>query len=554
MTTFAGPSLDAVPGVGALTFGGFLAEVVERFGPNEAIVLDDALRGGETVRWTYEDLGGAARRIAVGLVAAGVEPGETVAIVMANRPDAVAAIFGAAMAGAIAAPLSTFSPLPELGDLLRISQARAVLAQTHLRERRFARDLEALRPQLGPLRTVAVLGEPSWEAFLEAAEPGHDAELGARLAAARPDDPGLVIFSSGTTSEPKGMLHGHRSPCLQFWLQAQLWGRGEATRMYTALPIFWTAGLNTAIGSTLAAGGCWVAQEVFDAGEALALLERERVTEPYTLPHQTAALAEHPAWEATDLSSIRCAYGKGAYARHPTVDPDPTWTMPVGYGLSEMCSFVSGYGCREGRDQMKVGSGRLLPGTQLRVVDPDSGRALGADEAGELAVAGATRMLGYLGRAPEACFDGDGFFRTGDAGHVDVDGIVHYTGRRTEMIKTGGANVSPAELEVALRAFPAVKLSRIVGVPDERLGELVVACIVCRAGSSATEEEIRAFLRERVAAYKVPKRVLFFAPDEVPMTTSGTKVRDDALLSLVRERLAEPVPPPLSTTTAPGAR
>ncbi|MEZ5180112.1 MAG: hypothetical protein R2746_18000, partial [Acidimicrobiales bacterium] len=136
-------------------------------------------------------------------------------------------------------------------------------------------------------------------------------------------------------------------------------------------------------------------------------------------------------------------------------------------------------------------------------------------------------------------------FRTGDAGHVDRDGIVHYTGRRTEMIKTGGANVSPAELEVALRACPPVKLSRIVGVPDERLDQIVVACIVCRDGESATEAEVRAFLRERVAAYKVPKRVLFFADGEVPMTASDTKVRDDALIALVQQRLGEPT---LTTT------
>ncbi|MEZ5183193.1 MAG: class I adenylate-forming enzyme family protein [Acidimicrobiales bacterium] len=551
MTTFSGPDLDEVDGIGALTMGGFLAEVVDRFGPNEAVVFDDALRDGETVRWTYADLGREARRIARALVAAGVEPGETVAIVMANRPEALAAIFGAAMVGAVAAPTSTFSPRPELGDLLRIGGAAVVLTQAELRGRRFGDDVAALRHRLDHVRSTAVLGEASWDELLASGEAVAAGELDARLAAVAPDDPALAIFSSGTTSEPKGMLHGHRSPCLQFWLQAGLFGRDQRTRLYAPLPIFWTAGLNTAVGSTLAAGGTWIAHEVFDAGEALRLLERERVTEPYTLPHQTAALAEHPAWADADLSSIRCAYGKGAYARHPSVDPDPSWIMPVGYGLSETCSFVSGYGCHEPREQMKVGNGRLLPGTSLRVIDPTSGEALGIGEAGELAVAGATRMLGYLGRHGDACFDADGFFRTGDAGHVDAEGIVHWTGRRTEMIKTGGANVSPAELEVALRACPPVKLSRVLGVPDDRLGQVIVACIVCRDGATATEADIQAFLRERVAAYKVPKRVLFFAAEEVPMTSSATKVRDEALLDLVRGRLAPAEP---TATTAPGAR
>ncbi len=543
--TFEGPSLDTVDGVGALTLGGFLDEVVERFGPNEALVFDDPRRGGVTVRWSYDDLGREAHRMGRALVAAGVQPGETVAMVMSNRPEALATLFGAALAGAVVAPLSTFSPRPELAHLLRTCDATVVLAQQRMAARHFGDDVYALWPDLPALRRVAVLGEASWDALLAGGDALDEADLGARAAEVAPDHPALVIFSSGTTSEPKGILHGHRSPTLQFWLQAALFGRSATTRMYTPLPIFWTAGLNTAMGSTLAAGGCWVAQEGFHAGEALALLQRERVTEPYTLPHQTASLAEHPDWERTDLSAIRCAFGKGAYARHPSVTPDPGWIMPVGYGLSETCSFVSGYRSDEPRQQMKVGAGPLLPGARLRVVDPDTGRTLGVDEAGELAVAGPTLMHRYLGRSAADCFDADGFFHTGDAGHVDADGIVHYTGRRTEMIKTGGANVSPAELEVALRACPPVKLSRIVGVPDERLDQLVVACVVCRDGARATEAEIQAFLRERVAAYKVPKRVLFLAADEVPMTASGTKVRDDALLALVHERLDRPT---LSTT------
>jgi acyl-CoA synthetase (AMP-forming)/AMP-acid ligase II len=330
---------------------------------------------------------------------------------------------------------------------------------------------------------------------------------------------------------------------LQFWVQAQLFGRHEATRMWTALPLFWTAGLNTAMGSTLAAGSCWVMQETFDPGEALRLMERERVTEPYALPHQVGALAEHPGWPTTDLSSLRSVFGKSALARHPSVTaPDTGWMMPVGYGLSETCAFFCSHWSTTPRELTKQSMGRLLPGNHLRIVDPETGRALGVDEDGELAIKGPTMMKRYLGKTPEECFDADGFFHTGDAGSVDADGFVHWEGRRTEMIKTGGANVSPAELEVQLRACPPVKLARIIGVPDPRLDQLVVACITLKDGAEATEGDIRAFLKERVATYKVPKRVLFFDDGEIPMTTSDTKVRDDALLALVRERLAPPVP------------
>jgi fatty-acyl-CoA synthase len=291
------------------------------------------------------------------------------------------------------------------------------------------------------------------------------------------------------------------------------------------------------MGATPAAGGCWVMQETFEPGAALALLERERVTEPYTLPHQTAALAEHPSWATTDLSSLRCVFGKGAFARHPTVSGDPSWLMPVGYGLSETCAFFTSHAWDADREDTKRSMGRLLPGNELRVVDPGSGAALGAGQLGELAIRGPTLMRRYLGMEPAECFDADGFFRTGDIGCVDADGFVHFEGRRTEMIKTGGANVSPAELEVQLRACAPVKLSRIIGVQDDRLDQVVVACIVLKEGSRATEDDIRSFLRGRVASYKVPKRVLFFEDGEIPMTGSVTKVRDEALLAAVHARL-----------------
>jgi acyl-CoA synthetase (AMP-forming)/AMP-acid ligase II len=475
---------------------------------------------------------------------------------MANRPEAVAAVFGAALAGAVVVPLSTFSPKPELGHLLGHADLSVLLTQTAMGRRRFVDDVVELCPAAKGhpvhdpafpfLRHVAAVGpagdtagtEP-WDAFLARGAAVPDDLLDAVADQVTPSDLGLVIYSSGTTSQPKGVLHHHQAPTLQFWLQARLFGRDESTRMWSALPLFWTAGLNTAMGATLAAGGCWVMQEGFDAGAALALMSRERVTEPYTLPHQAAALEEHPDWAGTDLSSLTKVFGKSVFARHPTVTGDTGWNMPVGYGLSETCAFFAAHPCDAPREEMKASIGRLLPGNQLRVVDPGTGEALGPGVDGELALRGPTLMEHYVKRTRAECLDDDGFFHTGDMGFFDDDGFVHFTGRRTEMIKTGGANVSPAELEVQLRACEPVKLARVLGVPDERLDELVVLCVELKDGHHATEDDLRAFLRERVAAYKVPKRVLFFADGEIPLTTSATKVRDDALLALVQDRLKE---------------
>lgn len=538
MTTFAGPALDTVDGIGALTLGGFLTEVSAAHADREALVFDDPFLDGTTVRWSYGDLERESHRIAAALVERGVGHGTRVAIVMGNRPEAVAAVFGIALAGGVAVPLSTFSTPRELRDLIAASAVTGVLTQRMLLGAALGADVDGLvgDPHLPFLRWSVAVGAPGWETFLAGGGP-HAAVVTARTPAIFPGDPGLVLFSSGTTSTPKGMVHVHRAPTLQFWLHADIFRRVPGSRVWAPLPLFWTAGLTTALGATLAGGGCFVMQETFDAGDALRLLEREAVTEPYTLPHQAAALAEHPDWEATDLSSLREVYGKSVFTRHPTVEGDTTWTMPIAYGLSETCASIVSHRWSNTRDEMRASTGRLQPGVRLRIVDPASGTVLGPGQGGELAVAGPTVMDHYLGSTREETFDADGFLHTGDAGYVDADGAVHWTGRRTEMIKTAGANVSPAELEFALRAFPGVRRARVLGLPDDRLGEVVTLCVEMVDGATTTAEELRSFLAARVATYKVPRRVLFFGPGELPTTGSDAKVRDDVLIAMAMRRL-----------------
>jgi len=254
--------------------------------------------------------------------------------------------------------------------------------------------------------------------------------------------------------------------------------------------------------------------------------------------HEARALEEHPDWASTDLSSCTRVFGKSVFTRHPSVQGDERWNMPVGYGMSETSSFLTGLPWTTPREVFRKGSyGRLLPGNELRVVDPETDRVLGANEEGELVVRGATLMEGYVKRTRAESFDVDGFYRTGDLGSYDDEGYVYWGGRRTEMIKTAGANVSPAEIEVQLHAYEPVKLARVIGVPDDRRDEIAVLCVALKDGAIATEEDIQSFLRERLASYKVPKRVLFFDEDEIPMNRSGTKVQHEQLLAVVQERL-----------------
>ena len=540
MTTFEGPPLSSVDGIGSLTLGGFLTEVATAHAEREALVFDDALLDGETVRWSYADLLHEATGIAAGLIARGVGHSTRVGIVMGNRPEAVASIFGVALAGGVAVPVSTFSTPSELRDLLGRSAVAGVLTQTRLMKADLGADVAALvgHGELPYLQWSSAVGEKSWIDLLDDGHPYLDS-IAARAADIGPGDPGLILYSSGTTSTAKGMLHLHRSPTLQFWLQADIFRRATDSRVWAPLPLFWTAGLTTALGPTLARGGCVVLQEVFEAGAALALLARERVTEPYTLPHQAAALQEHADWETTDLSALREVYGKSVFTRHPSVEGDTTWNMPNAYGMSETCAIVASHRWDTTRADMKASTGQLMPGVRLRIVDPDTGETLGPDQDGELALTGPTMMDRYLGKTREESFDADGFLHTGDVGYVGADGLLHWTGRRTEMIKTAGANVSPAELEVALRAFPAVRRARVVGLPDARLGEVVTLCVELADGADATALDLTEFLTDRVARYKVPRHVLFFAPGELPSTGSDTKVRDDELIALAVSRLAD---------------
>jgi fatty-acyl-CoA synthase len=536
VTTWEGPSVEPVTAAHRLTLGGFLIEVAAAHADREAIVFDDPLQDGTTIRWSYADLEQKSRAVAAGLVRRGVGLGTRVALVLGNRPEMVAAIFGVALAGGVPVPISTFSSPLELGDLLARSAAAGVVTQSRLLGRHLGEEISGLlgSGRLPFLGWCEVVDDPSW-----AAEPtAEDAQrVQHRQAMVSPGDPGLILFSSGTTTEPKGMVHLHRAPTLQFWLIADVFRRTPRSRVWAPLPLFWTAGITTALGPTLAGGGCFVLQETFQAGEALRLLERERVTEPYTLPHQATALTEHPRWASTDLSALREVYGKSVFTRHPSVSGDTTWTMPLGYGMSETCGTIVSHRWDNTRDEMKVSTGQLLPGVRLRVIDADTGALLGTDADGELAVAGPTVIDRYVGKTRDESLDADGFLRTGDMGFVSADGAVHWTGRRTEVIKTAGANVSPAELEFALRACPDVRRVKVVGIPDERLGEVVVLCAEPSASGQPTEQSLKDFLAERVAKHKVPRHVLFFAPGEMPRTNSDTKIRDPELVALVVTRL-----------------
>jgi acyl-CoA synthetase (AMP-forming)/AMP-acid ligase II len=519
--------------------------VVGRYGDREALAFRE--RGSsETSRWTYDRLGHEARRIGRGLLAAGVGKGTRVGLLMGNRPEWVAAAYGVAMAGGVLVPVNTFYEPPELEHVLAHSDTAVLLLQEGLGRHAYLDQVRAMwgaRPstRLPRLRHVECLGTDSWAAFCSEADtvPEHQLELCA--AGVSPFDDAIIIYTSGSTASPKGVLHSHRAPSLQSWRFVRHNCLGADERAWSPYPLFWSAGFSMVMGATLAAGGCLVLQERFEPAESLALLEAERITIPFAWPHQVADLEDHPDWRRRDLSALRHIESFTGWGRHPSVDIGDVWSPRAGYGLTETFTILSSLPADTPLEQRTGNQGAVLPGVHVRIIDPRTGRPQAAGAEGGIAVKGTCLMRGYVKVAPEDCFDTDGFFHTGDAGFVDEHGLLHWTGRTDDLIKTAGANVSPVEIDTVLLEHPDLKAALAVAVPHPTLGQMVVVAAVAHDGASVTEADVQGFLRGRIASYKIPRRVLFFSEADL-VQTGNAKIKTAELRSLAVARLAAETP------------
>jgi acyl-CoA synthetase (AMP-forming)/AMP-acid ligase II len=375
-----------------------------------------------------------------------------------------------------------------------------------------------------------------WEALLALASDVPDEQLDAISAEVAPSDDAMIIYTSGTTSMPKGVLHMQRAPVIQSWRFAELMGLSPDDRLLTAFPFFWTAGICMSLGASLAAGSLLLVDEAFDPGAALERIERERATVVHAWPHQEKEMAEHPDAGRRDLSSARKVEFTSPLAPLVGLEKDEYSTY-ASYGLSETFTICSALPASTPAEVRRPTHGRPLPGMTIRIVDPDTGEALPTGESGEIAVKGRTFMGGYYKVDPERYLDENGFFRTQDAGSIDEQGYLHWTGRLSNLIKTGGANVSPLEIEARALQFPGLHVSAAVGVPHPTLGEAVVLCAVPAEGHAVDAAALRAFLKEKLSAYKVPRAVLLFAEDEVQFT-GNRKLQVEPLRVKARERLA----------------
>jgi acyl-coenzyme A synthetase/AMP-(fatty) acid ligase len=394
------------------------------------------------------------------------------------------------------------------------------------------------------LRRLAVVGDPSasgsgaiesWSDFLAHGKSIPRELVEATAATVTPANAGVLLFSSGSTSKPKGILGSHRQITIQCWRWRRMLGLGDDVRSWTANGLFWSGNFGMALGATFASGGALVLQSTFNPVEALVLMQAERVTMALAWPHQYAQLTAAANWNDVDLSSLRYVDANLPLAGHPTVSTD--WTEPRwAYGNTETFTLSCAFPARTDPEVAGESHGEPLPGNTLKIVDPHSGSIVLRGERGEIAVKGPTLMLGYIDVPLDETLDEEGFFRTGDGGYMDAQGRLFWEGRLTDIIKTGGANVSPLEIDGVLATCPGVKIGQTVGVPHDTLGEMVVTCVVPHADVVLDEAGIREYLKQRLASYKVPRRVLFLREEDLSMTGTA-KVKSTALRELAAQRL-----------------
>jgi acyl-CoA synthetase (AMP-forming)/AMP-acid ligase II len=300
------------------------------------------------------------------------------------------------------------------------------------------------------------------------------------------------------------------------------------------MPFFWIGGLITTLFATLHLGATLVTQSSFDAGTALELIEQERATIATGWPQQGKTMSEHPSYATRDLSSVVRT------SMPDLVAPErrPPEVSSTSLGMTEMCSSHTLWDQYDPLPESRRGTfGKSLPGIEHKVVDPDTGAELGPGEDGELWARGYSLMQGLQRREREEVFEADGWYRTGDAGHFDADGWFYFTGRLGEMIKTpGGANVTPAEVEAALMAYPDVLEAYVTGIPvRDGSGQLVVGAVVPRGDTPLDGDALRARLRNDLSAYKVPQQLWVCAKSELPFLQSG-KIKKQELAEQLAAR------------------
>jgi len=534
------------------TLGSLLDDAALKWGNREALVYGDG-------RWTFADWKEEADRLAKGLMAYGVEPGDRVAVWMVNRPEWLFLMFAIAKVGACIVPLNTRYRTDDVAYTLAQSRSSLLVSIDRSGPVDYRALLAGAMPDIAKgsdgaleletfpeLRRVVFLGEEAlpntsgWDDMLAAGAAITDAALQARAAAVDPNDMLMIAYTSGTTGHPKGVMQGH-IVIRNVHERAQLLGMTFEDVHLNYLPMFHLYGYSELTVISVLSGAKQILMDAFDAEAALDVAERDGVT----ILHGFEA-----HW--LDLLTAQEKRPRKLKLRFGTLPSGVDSTIPIAEKVQDVfCPTITGYGLTEGwafitvttlghsREQRVNASGYPMNDYEFRIVDPETGREQPTGTSGEILIRGYAVMKGYWDK-PEAtadAIDAEGWLHSGDMGLMRPDGHMVFQGRYKDMLKVGGENVSPAEMEAYLRDMPEVLDAAIVAYPDPRLTEVPVAFVLASGDGDVVPDEIIARCKGRVASFKIPRHVIELA--EFPMTPSG-KVRKIELRAAALDVLGDP--------------
>lgn len=499
-----------------------LQEQASRRPDRPAVITADAVI-------SYGELAKRATKAAAALAAHGLGRGDRLGLLSDNRLEWLELFFGAAARGVCVAPFSTWSTLAELEFLLADSEVSTLYTLERYGDRAFLDGVQRLvdAGRLPNLKRINAIGAP------------YAPLGGATDAAAEPDDWLALLYTSGSSNRPKSVPLLHFAAIENGFNIGERQGLTDQDRVLISIPLFWSYGAVNALMATLTHGAALVLQPRFEPGGALDLIENRRCTAIYTLPAMTNALLAHPAFTRERTASLRTGVTIGA--------PQDVIRAAEELGVQNICNV---YGQTEGYGNCCVTpnnwplqrraacQGLPLPGVSIRIRDLETGAEKAAGDIGEIEVAGYLTP-GYAGQSATHnvdAFTDDGFFRTGDLGALLPDGSLSFAGRRSEMIKRSGINVSPAEVEEALQTSDEVGLAGVAGAPDPDKGEIIVGFVVLRPGVKIEQDELRARCRKLLSSYKLPDRIFF--RDALPLTPTGKLMRRE-LAELARAAVQE---------------
>ena len=483
------------------------------------------------ITWNYGELIDRIERMSAVLAAGGVMPGARVGYLGLNDPMFVVVLFATARIGAICVPLNFRLSGQELAFIIGDAGVHTlVVGEEHIAV------IDEVRSSLACHRFIhRGAGAPGWESADALMSEACAAQSLPVAIPVRADDVAVIMYTSGTTGHPKGAMLTHGN----FWAnnlnEMFLWDMVSTDVTLNFAPMFHVGGLLCGSMTTLLAGGHLVLQRAFDAQAVLDAVAAHRITVSFAVPAMLLFISQHAAFEAADLSSLRLIAVGGAPMPEPLLRLYGARNIPVhqGYGMTETASMITFL--HPDRSSDKLGSSGTPPlMTEIKLIDAAGEPVTAPGATGEICVRGANVMPGYWNRpeATEASFTPDGWFRSGDIGYRDAESFLYVCDRIKDMVISGGENIYPSEVEGVLGAYPKVKDVAVIGVPDTKWGEAVMAVAVLHDGQQATEAELLDWCRERMAGYKRPRTIVFVADADMPRTATGKIVH-----RMLRERI-----------------